>query len=274
MITKAELHRAASVEGIRFDQAEKDYIILWILYGLSQTDFVSKGWFLKGGTCLRHCYYPGYRFSEDIDFSCQQDVCDLDKAQLLLNRIAVWIEESSGILIVNKAPQTIPGDFQVEIPVEYSRGGSRRQKLPSAKIHLTFDEPIFTNAAIRPVKPRYSDLSDFEMACYSREEIISEKMRALLQQQMKWPRPRDLYDLWFIFCRSGENFQPEQLKNLFLQKCTVRQIEPDVDGLISENLRVRNKGPWGDILRPLMKTVPDFDEVWKEWVVAFKKIFL
>jgi hypothetical protein len=174
---------------------------------------------------------------------------------------------------VNKAPQTIPGDFQVEIPVEYSRGGSRRQKLPSAKIHLTFDEPIFTNAAIRPVKPGYSDLSDFKMACYSREEIISEKMRALLQQQKKWPRPRDLYDLWFLLCRSEERFQIEKLKTLFVEKCKVRQIQPDVAGLISENLREWNKDAWGNILGPLMKTVPDFDEVWKELVVTLPKIF-
>lgn len=274
MIRKAELHRFASVEGIRYDQVERDYLIVWILYALSHQDFSLKGWFFKGGTCLRHCYYPGYRFSEDVDFSCQAEDGDLETAKKLLDQIGTWIQGKSGIFIAAKTPNTIPGDFQVEIPLEYSRGGSRRQKLPSVRIHLTFDEPILTEGAIRSVMPRYSDLSDFEMTCYSKEEIISEKMRALLQQQMKWPRPRDLYDLWFILCRSGENFQPERLKNLFLQKCAVRQIEPDVDELISENLKVRNKSPWGDILEPLMKTVPDFDEVWKEWVVTLQKFFL
>lgn len=118
MITKAELHRVALAEGIRFDQVEKDYVILWILYGLSQQDFFPNGWFFKGGTCLRHCYYPGYRFSEDIDFSCQHNVADLNSAQILLNRIGIWIQENSGIFIVIKTPNTIPGDFQVEIPVE------------------------------------------------------------------------------------------------------------------------------------------------------------
>jgi predicted nucleotidyltransferase component of viral defense system len=268
MITKAELHHTASIEGIRFDQVEKDYVILWILYAFSQKHFSQKGWFLKGGTCLRHCYYPGYRFSEDIDFSCIPDVGGLESAQKLLNRIAAWIQENSGIFIANKPPLTIPGDFQTEIPVEYSRGGSRRQKLPTVKIHLTFDEPILTEATIRFVTSQYSDLSDFEMTCYSKEEIIAEKMRALLQQQMKWPRPRDLYDLWFILCQSGEHFEPGKLQNLFLQKCRVRQIEPDVEGLISENLREWTKDAWRNILRPLMMTVPDFDEVWKGWVRA------
>jgi predicted nucleotidyltransferase component of viral defense system len=240
---------------------------------LSQQDFSPAGWFFKGGTCLRHCYYPGYRFSEDVDFSCQPEYSDLETARKLLDQIGTWIQGSSGIFITAKTPNTILGDFQVEIPLEYSRSGLRRQKLPCVGIHLTFDEPILTEGAIRSAMPRYSDLSDFEIACYSKEEIISEKMRALLQQQMKWPRPRDLYDLWFILCRSGENFQPEQLKNLFIQKCTIRQIEPDVDGLISDNLREWNKDAWGNILKPLMNTVPDFEEVWKEWVVTFRKIF-
>jgi predicted nucleotidyltransferase component of viral defense system len=272
MITKAELHSAASAEELRFDQVEKDYVILWVLYGLSQKQFLPKGWFFKGGTCLRHCYYPGYRFSEDIDFSCQPDVADLDTAQKLLNRIVAWIQESSGISIANKTPITIPGDFQVEIPMEYSRGGSRRQKLPSVKLHLTFDEPILTEPAIRSVNPRYSDLTDFEITAYSKEEILAEKMRALLQQQKKWPRPRDLYDLWFIFCRSAEHFQSESLKHLFTQKCKARQIQPDVAGLISENLKERNREAWENILRPLMKTVPDFEEVWMEWVVRLQEI--
>jgi len=274
MIPKAELHRFASVEGIRYDQVEKDYVIVWILYGLSQQDFSPEGWFFKGGTCLRHCYYPEYRFSEDIDFSCQPDVSDLNTAQILLNQIGTWIRDNSGIFIAIKTALTIPGDFQVEIPVEYGMGGLRRQKLPSVKIHLTFDEPILTDAVIRPIRPRYSDHSGFEMTCYSKEEIIAEKMRALLQQQMKWPRPRDLYDLWFILCRSEERFQPEKIKNLFVEKCKVRQIQPDSAGLISENLREWNKDSWGNILRPLIRAVPDFDKVWNEWVIAFKKIFL
>jgi len=172
-----------------------------------------------------------------------------------------------------KKPHTIPGDFQMEIPLEYNRGGYRRQKLPSVKIHLTFDEPIFTKVTMRSVNPQYSDLPHFKITAYSKEEILTEKMRALLQQQRKWPRPRDLYDLWFILCRSREHFESEALKNIFVQKCQVRGISPDLFGLISENLREWNEGSWENILRPLMKTVPEFDVVWREWTTIFHELF-
>jgi hypothetical protein len=123
------------------------------------------------------------------------------------------------------------------------------------------------------VNPRYSDLSAFKISAYSKEEIVAEKMRALLQQQKKWPRPRDLYDLWFILCRSGERFPREELKKLFVEKCLVRRVQPDREGLISENLKEWNRKAWGNLLGPMLKTLPDYDEVWGEWIAVCRKIW-
>ena len=106
MIKTSELHRIAALEGIRFDQTEKDYVILWILYGLSQPDFVPAGWAFKGGTCLRHCYYPGYRFSEDLDFSCEPRGRALGDSLILVARVAAWIQGTSGISMNTKAHQS------------------------------------------------------------------------------------------------------------------------------------------------------------------------
>lgn len=273
MITTAELHRAAEAEGLRFDQAEKDYVILQVLYALSRPDIAPKGWVFKGGTCLRHCYYPDYRFSEDMDFSCELRNDFLGYAGALLNRMAARVQEASGIRMVAKPPQTIPGDFQVEIPLEYSRGGPRTQGLPGVKIHLTSDEPIMVEPAVCRVKPRYSDLSEFTISAYSKREIVAEKMRALLQQQKKWPRPRDLYDLWFILCRSGERFPREELRKLFVEKCRVRRVQPDREGLTSENLKEWNRKAWSNLLGPMLKTLPDYDQAWREWVVVCREIW-
>jgi predicted nucleotidyltransferase component of viral defense system len=112
----------------------------------------------------------------------------------------------SGIRLSLREPLTGQGDLQVEIPMEYNRGGTRRQGLPQVKVHLTFDEPVLSETVNSMVEPIYSDLSSFMIPCYSKKEIIAEKLRSLLQQQKKWPRPRDLYDLWYILCRSGEVF--------------------------------------------------------------------
>jgi uncharacterized protein len=269
MITTAELHRVADREGLRFDQAEKDYVILWILSGLAHSGVMEHGWIFKGGTCLRHCFYEGYRFSEDIDFSCGPDGSDLEASCRLLDTVAGWVSDESGIRLSPRDPLKDPGDFQIEIPVEYTRGGARRQGLPQVKVHLTFDEPVLDKPVVRSVEPAYSDLSAFRITAYSKIEIVAEKLRSLLQQQKKWPRPRDLYDLWYILCKSEERFLWKELKPLFDEKCRVRGVQPDIESLTSDTLREWNENAWLNRLGPMLKDVPDFDRVRKVWVKTF-----
>jgi len=269
MITTAELHRVADRAGLRFDQAEKDYIILWLLSGLAHSGLTEHGWIFKGGTCLRHCYYEGYRFSEDIDFSCRPDSSDLESSLRLLDVVVALVLRESGIRLSVGKPLTAPGDFQIEIPVEYTRGGARRQGLPQVKVHLTFDEPVLDEPIVRFVEPAYSDLSTFRITTYSKREIIAEKLRSLLQQQKKWPRPRDLYDLWYILCKSEERFLWKELRPLFDEKCRVRDVLPDIESLTSGALREWNETAWLNRLGPMLKDVPDFDCVWDEWVKTF-----
>jgi len=272
VITTAELHRVAEAEGLRFDQAEKDYIILWVLRGLARSGLTKHGWVFKGGTCLRHCYYEGYRFSEDIDFSCKPGGDNLEMSLQLLKKASGAVQDVSGIHLTVKAPITIPGDFQIEIPIEYSRGGTRRQGLPQVKVHLTFDEPILDKPALCSIKSQYSDLSSFKVRSYTKKEIVAEKLRSLLQQQKKWPRPRDLYDLWFMVCRSKERLSWAGIFPMFQEKCRVRDIKPNLSGLTSANLREWNRNAWRDRLGPMLKDVPDFDLVWKEWTEAFRRL--
>jgi predicted nucleotidyltransferase component of viral defense system len=261
------------VEGLRFDQVEKDYVVLWILRGLSHFESSAKGWVFKGGTCLRHCYYQGYRFSEDIDFTCRPESGGLEAAQEVLRQVAAWVQENSGIRTGANKPRTSPGDFQVEIPVEYNRGGTRTRGLPAVKVHLTFDEPLLTDPVGCNVRSRYSDLPEFQVKAYGKKEIGAEKMRALLQQQKKWPRPRDLYDLWFMLCYLGEEFDGQELRGLFDRKCEVRQIEPNVMDLTSEKLREWNRDAWENQLRPLLKDLPNFEKVWNDWLGRCRELF-
>src|SRR3972149_12120495 len=131
---------------------------------------------------------------------------------------------------------------QLEIGLKYSRGGTRRQALPAVIVHLTFDEPVITPFEVRDVAPPYSDLEPFTVSCDSKTEIVAEKLRALIQQQEKWPRLRDLYDLWFILCRQREPIPSHELRGLFERKCEVRRVAPDPRHLVSVELREWNRG--------------------------------
>ena len=90
-------------------------------------------------------------------------------------------------------------------------------------------------------------------------------MRALLQQQTKWPRPRDLYDLWFILCHEGEKFDWEKLRGLFDGKCQARKMDPDPTLLVSDVLKSTNERVWNAQLSAVMATVPLFADAWQDW---------
>jgi predicted nucleotidyltransferase component of viral defense system len=262
LISKAELHLAAQAQGLRFDQVEKDYVILWILSVISSNEVVSSQWAFKGGTCLRHCFYSGFRFSEDIDFSCRASEANVLNAQSILQQAAHEVQEASGILIDLEDVRASDNQAQAEIRLEYSLRGTRRRGLPLVQCHLTFDEPLYTSTEKKQVAPAYSDLRDFEINTYSKVEIVAEKMRALIQQQEKWPRPRDLYDLWYIFCERGERFPKEMLNDLFEKKCQIRSVSPDPSLLISDKLREWNRQAWEAQLAPTIQSPPDYDRVW------------
>jgi hypothetical protein len=267
MISTAELHRAAAQQNLRFDQVEKDHVILWVLAALTASSG-SADWVFKGGTCLRHCYYAGYRFSEDIDFSCVGGTDNVALSESRLEQAAHHVREQSGLTLALKPARWSAGQEQLEIGLEYSRGGARRQALPSVIVHLTFDEPVVTSTEARNVAPPYSDLEPFSVACYSKIEIVAEKLRALIQQQEKWPRPRDLYDLWFILCRQREPMPSHDLRRLFERKCAVRGVAPDPRRLLSVELREWNRRAWESQLLPTLKNGPDYDLVWDQWTTV------
>lgn len=121
--------------------------------------------------------------------------------------------------------------------------------------------------------PPYSDLTPFFISAYSKLEIIAEKMRALIQQQEKWPRPRDLYDLWFILCSKKEEYPQQQLKRSFSTKCRSKRIKDDPKALTSEKLREWNRNAWKNQLEQMMREVPDYDMVWDDWTKKCRAIF-
>ncbi len=51
---------------------ERDYCLSWFLIGLSHSP-LKDIFVFKGGTCIKKCYIPDYRFSEDLDFTLTEE---------------------------------------------------------------------------------------------------------------------------------------------------------------------------------------------------------
>lgn len=73
MISTAELARLAHHLRMGDRVMEKDYVLSWLLIAIADSE-LRNGLAFKGGTALKRCYYPDYRFSEDLDFTLSVDL--------------------------------------------------------------------------------------------------------------------------------------------------------------------------------------------------------
>jgi len=62
------LNRIAARQGVPTEVIEKDYVLSYLLAGLTDVPDLC-GLKFKGGTALKKAYFGDYRFSEDLDFS-------------------------------------------------------------------------------------------------------------------------------------------------------------------------------------------------------------
>ena len=84
--------------GLRADIVEKDYVLDWLLAGISNQKELASAWVFKGGTCLKKCFFETYRFSEDLDFTIiDPGYPDGEFPANVFKEIAGWVYEKTGI---------------------------------------------------------------------------------------------------------------------------------------------------------------------------------
>ena len=66
---RTRLQEARGRLGIPWEVLERDYLLSWVLAGISRTQVLQDTLVFKGRTALRKCHFGDYRFSKDLDFS-------------------------------------------------------------------------------------------------------------------------------------------------------------------------------------------------------------
>jgi len=210
MIPKAQLLALAKHYELLPTTVQKDYVIGWLLRAISEHAVLSQ-WIFKGGTCLKKCYFETYRFSEDLDFTIPlEQSISVDSIQTHIDKAVSWIESNSGLSFPRQywkveEYENLRGktSFQMKIPF------SGPLRLPSkslqrVKFDLSQDELIADTPQLRNLHHDYTDVSNPapQILCYSINEILAEKTRALVERT---GRARDVYDVVNI----SRNFRGE-----------------------------------------------------------------
>ena len=228
------LQEARQRFGVPWEVLERDYLLSWVLAGIDQVPALGRKLVFKGGTALRKCYFGDYRFSEDLDFSGLDGTPTGDTMEILVQEACATGER----MLAEYAPVEITSERYVERD-PHPRGQEAfaiRARLPwqnrphtRVMIEVTVDEPIFRPVEKRRVIHEYGEPIEIDIPVYALEEVVAEKLRAILQQaalleSRGWSRSRarDFYDLWRILGAYGEQMDLTDFDTLLREKCRVR----------------------------------------------------
>lgn len=267
MIDRAEILRLANEFGLEARIVEKDYVLGWVLAGISRDPVMSETWVFKGGTCLKKCFFETYRFSEDLDFTVT-DAAQLDAGFLetKFQEISDWLYETAGL--------ELPADQRRFDVYDNRRGGRccearigyrgpiapRGGDLPRIKLDLTADELLVLPTVIRPVSHVYSDApaEGITARCYAFEELFGEKIRALGERS----RPRDLYDVINLFRHGDFREAGNAIRDVVQRKCTFKNVPfPSFAALAV--FRDELFAEWGNMLGHQLPALPPAESFWE-----------
>lgn len=276
MIDRREILDMATQMSLNPHVVEKDYVLGWMLAGISNHPALHDSWVFKGGTCLKKCYFETYRFSEDLDFTLK-DEAHLDEEFLkqTFADIGAWIYEQTGIEVpadkqgfdIYKNPR---GSISCQGKVSY-RGPVSPRDMPRIKLDLTADERLVLPPVRMPVYHPYSDIPDagIDVLAYAYEEVFGEKVRALGERT----RPRDLYDVINLFRNEDARPAPDAVLDVLRQKCDFKGI--DVPSLAQlEPFRQELMGLWQSMLAHQLPILPPYETFWEalprffDWLLA------
>ncbi|WP_299248319.1 nucleotidyl transferase AbiEii/AbiGii toxin family protein [uncultured Cytophaga sp.] len=254
MIQPKEIQQKARLVGVREQQIEKDYILSWILKGISQHEFLSKVVVFKGGTVLKKIYFHDYRYSEDLDYTLLKNEIINEQIFEWFNDIFKYISEEANIALeIREDNQHEDGGINFYINYIGPLGGQGNNK--KVKVDISRSELLAFEPQMKDVIIDYTDLQAHQLLCYPLEEVLVEKLRTVMQRM----QARDFYDIWYLL--EVHEMKPHFYQNEFETKCKNKGIDPtDFAKKLAERLP-QYKARWQNSMKEQIKNLPDFDQV-------------
>jgi len=270
---RIKIHDEANLKKVPMHVIEKDYALSYILAGMAKQPELSHSLIFKGGTALKKIFFGDYRFSEDLDFSVINAPKDRQLEDALNNALTIskelLNEYGSFDIQLKRNPEKAPhpkGQDAFNVMVKFPWQST---SLCRIKVEITHDEPVILSPEYKPILHGYEEQIDCAVACYHIEEIVAEKLRALLQTHQKlvargWnrPRARDYYDLWCILENYSEAADTNRLIEVLDKKCKHRDVSyQNIDDFFTAELVKEANQHWQATLGVLVRELPECGSV-------------
>ena len=269
--------------GLGWGIIEQDYILSWVLFGISKMDKLKSTLVFKGGTALKKCYFGNYRFSQDLDFSVHGEYPrGKELFDLIVESCHLAAKNLDNIEFqCKKYPEQEPHPEEQEAFVIHAKLPWQRDFMTSVKVEVTTREILLLDPIEKTIIHSYAEKLSGTIFTYRLEEIIAEKVRAILQFSKKlhergWGRSRvrDYYDLWRIFGEYEKQIDKSILPALVMKKCEIKSIDfKSIDDLFEERLMI-HLNDWEHWLSPVLPLIPDKNKVVNELKLKLNEVFV
>ncbi len=271
---RIRLQEARTRLGLPWEVLERDYLLSWVLAGITQVDALRDTLVFKGGTALKKCYFGDYRFSEDLDFtaigavltgttmeSSMQEACT--RAVTLLDPY-VPVE-----IVCERHVEREPHPGGQEAFDIRARFPWHRQPQTHVMVEIAVDERLLKPSLRRAVLHDYGEPLNAQVSVYSLEEIMAEKLRAILQHQRAlerrgWvrSRARDYYDLWRILGAHRDHLDLADFSAFLSEKCAIREVTfTGPESFFPPAMLAVVEKTWEQWLGPLVSGLPPYTTV-------------
>lgn len=145
----------------------------------------------------------------------------------------------------------------------------QRQPQTRVMIETAMDEKVLKPARKRKVLHEYGEPIEQEISVYALEEIVAEKLRAILQhverlEQRGWSRSRarDYYDLWRVLGAYKDQLDLSDFPTFLAEKCAIRKVSfRRPEDFFQESMLTYVEKTWDQWLGPLVPELPSFRTV-------------
>ena len=284
MILQKEIATISEQLGVSKSVIDKDWMLGHFIAAIFNEPELKETLIFKGGTCLKKCWFEEYRFSEDLDFTSKSQEFELTPDHLKF--ITKYIEDNTGVKthIVSLRPLQFQDKLTgYEAIIKFWGADHPRNVMPTTpdrwqtkiKIEIILYEEMIFEVTEREVSHPYSDNLALQNAipCYKIEEVLSEKIRALIQRS--YTAPRDYYDIWYL----SNNFPDLNwaiIVDAFYKKMKFKNIVfTGIDQLINVKSDKALKGAWKNSLGHQIQPdkLPEYEVVREKLVLLFESIF-
>lgn len=263
MITQREISQFAHRLEIGDKVIEKDYVLTWLLMALAGSE-LNKYLAFKGGTALKKIYFPDYRFSEDLDFTLTKEIDAnelISKFENMLNKLT----KDQAFQFILPRDKIEKRTNSITLYVNYVGPLNAAITTRDIKVDFTIDEKLIFPIEKLEIHSDYSDATEKKILTYSLEEILTEKLCALIGRT----EPRDLYDTHFLLNRGDLDYYA--IKQSFIEKADSKKVDHDRLEEVLNKREVTFGKLWDTRLKHQIRDLPDFEGIVRVTRKFFRK---